>query len=83
MSDKRGSINHFLFFFFLIFHWCPYYVMLCKLTTEKTQRSTLKKQRSEPWNLFRKPLVGQIPNGEEVAKAENKKEANKHIRKRG
>ena len=26
---------------------------------------------------------GQIPNGEEVMKAENKKEANKHIRKRG
>jgi hypothetical protein len=26
---------------------------------------------------------GQIPNGEEVTKAENRKEANKHIRKRG
>jgi hypothetical protein len=105
MSEKRGSINHFLFFFFLIFHWSPYYVMLCKYedtqqmvnpdrNKNKDKKSTkVDNQEDSTFNIEETkkralesvPQIpsGQIPSGEGVTKAENKKEANKHIRKRG
>jgi hypothetical protein len=55
------------------------------MKVDDREDSTFNNEETKMRALESDPQVprGQIPNGEEVTKAENKKEANKHIRKRG